>query len=33
MPKRVLSTLIASGEPNAFRIGVVVAGERAVRYE
>ncbi len=30
--ERVLSTLMRGGEPHAFRIGVVVAGERSVRY-
>ena len=30
--ERVLGTLIRGGEPDAFRIGVVVAGERLVRY-
>jgi phosphoribosylformylglycinamidine cyclo-ligase len=29
---RVLNTLMLGGESNAFRLGVVVAGERAVRY-
>ena len=30
--ERVLNTLMRGGEPNAFRIGFVVAGERSVRY-
>jgi phosphoribosylformylglycinamidine cyclo-ligase len=29
---RVINTLRRSGEPNAFRLGAVVAGERSVRY-
>jgi hypothetical protein len=28
----VINTLMLGGEPNAFRLGVVVAGERSVRY-
>jgi phosphoribosylformylglycinamidine cyclo-ligase len=30
--ERVLNTLMLAGEPNAFRLGFVVAGERSVRY-
>ena len=30
--ERVINTLMLSGEPNAFRIGFVVSGERSVRY-
>ena len=30
--ERVLNTLVLGGEPDAFRLGFVVAGERAVRY-
>jgi phosphoribosylformylglycinamidine cyclo-ligase len=29
---RVINTLMLRGEPNAFRLGFVVAGERSVRY-
>ncbi|MCU1383762.1 MAG: purM [Acidobacteria bacterium] len=29
---RVINTLMLAGEPNAFRLGVVVSGERSVRY-
>ena len=29
---RVINTLMLTGEPNAFRLGFVVAGERSVRY-
>jgi len=30
--ERVINMLMRSGEPNAFRLGFVVAGERSVRY-
>ena len=30
--ERVINTLMRGGEPNAFRIGFVVSGERSVRY-
>jgi phosphoribosylformylglycinamidine cyclo-ligase len=30
--ERVINTLMLAGEPNAFRLGFVVAGERSVRY-
>jgi hypothetical protein len=30
--ERVVNLLARAGEPNAIRLGVVVAGERAVRY-
>ena len=30
--ERVINTLMRGGEPNAFRLGFVVAGERSVRY-
>jgi phosphoribosylformylglycinamidine cyclo-ligase len=30
--ERVLNTLMLGGEPNAFRLGFVVSGERSVRY-
>ena len=30
--ERVIDMLTRSGEPNAFRLGFVVAGERSVRY-
>jgi phosphoribosylformylglycinamidine cyclo-ligase len=30
--ERVINTLMLGGEPNAFRLGFVVAGERSVRY-
>jgi phosphoribosylformylglycinamidine cyclo-ligase len=30
--ERVLNTLASTGEPEAFRLGFVVAGERSVRY-
>lgn len=30
--QRVMNLLIVNGEPNAFRLGFVVAGERSVRY-
>jgi phosphoribosylformylglycinamidine cyclo-ligase len=30
--ERVINTLMLGGEPNAFRIGFVVSGERSVRY-
>jgi hypothetical protein len=28
----VFNTLMLGGEPNAFRLGFVVAGDRSVRY-
>jgi len=30
--ERVLDMLKQGGEPNAFRLGTVIAGERSVRY-
>jgi phosphoribosylformylglycinamidine cyclo-ligase len=30
--ERIINTLLLAGEPNAFRLGFVVAGERSVRY-
>ena len=30
--ERVINTLMRGGEPNAFRLGIVVAGKRSVRY-
>ena len=30
--ERVLNMLMRGGEPDAFRLGFVVAGERSVRY-
>jgi len=30
--ERVINMLMRGGEPNAFRLGFVVSGERSVRY-
>jgi hypothetical protein len=30
--ERVINTLARAGEPNAVRVGVVVSGDRTVRY-